>query len=275
MSFLLFARRHSFVKPIISFTCKPKYSTNKKPVSIKKIEPIGWFLLVIPISTFSLGVWQVQRKKWKEDLIAELMQKTNSDPVKLPDDLEDMKNLEYRPVHARGTFLHDKELYIGPRSLLFEGDASSKSSLMTTSGSRSQGYLVVTPFKLENREDIILVNRGWVSHKNKNPNSRQDGQVKDVVDVIGIVRNNEIRPVFSMKNREGSNVYFYRDLKHMAAVTGAAPIFLDATKDFDVPKGPIGGQTRVSLRNEHMSYILTWFSLSAATSYMWFKMFVK
>lgn len=61
----------------------------------------------------------------------------------------------------------------------------------------------------------------------------------------------------------------------MASRTGALPIFLDATHDFDVTGGPIGGQTRVTLRNEHMSYILTWFTLSGATSYMWYVKFLK
>lgn len=61
----------------------------------------------------------------------------------------------------------------------------------------------------------------------------------------------------------------------MAKQTGALPIFLDATNDFDVPGGPIGGQTRITLRNEHMSYVLTWFSLCGATSYMWYMRFLK
>lgn len=61
----------------------------------------------------------------------------------------------------------------------------------------------------------------------------------------------------------------------MCKVTGASPIFLDATTDFDVPKGPIGGQTRVSLRNEHLSYIFTWYALCALTSFMWYSQFLK
>lgn len=61
----------------------------------------------------------------------------------------------------------------------------------------------------------------------------------------------------------------------MTARTGALPIFLDATHDFDIKGGPIGGQTRITLRNEHLSYTLTWFTLSAATSYMWYVKFLK
>lgn len=61
----------------------------------------------------------------------------------------------------------------------------------------------------------------------------------------------------------------------MCAITEADPIFLDATNDFDVEGGPIGGQTRISLRNEHLSYILTWYSLCAFTSFMWYSRFIK
>jgi cytochrome oxidase assembly protein ShyY1 len=49
-----------------------------------------------------------------------------------------------------------------------------------------------------------------------------------------------------------------RDLPHMAHVAGTEPVFLDAKAETTVPGGPVGGQTRVSLRNEHLSYILTW-----------------
>lgn len=67
----------------------------------------------------------------------------------------------------------------------------------------------------------------------------------------------------------------FRDLEKMTANTGASPIYLDATNDFDIPGGPVGGQTRITLRNEHLSYILTWFTLSGATSYMWYVKFLK
>lgn len=107
----------------------------------------------------------------------------------------------------------------------------------------------------------------------KNPQHRQSGQIEGEVNLIGIVRLNETRPQFTMKNQ--SNSWFYRDLNKMAEVTNASPIFLDATDDVQVAGGPIGGQTRINLRNEHFSYILTWYSLSAATSYMWYMKFLK
>lgn len=69
--------------------------------------------------------------------------------------------------------------------------------------------------------------------------------------------------------------FIFRDMKRMCQITGAEPYFLDATAESTVPGGPIGGQTNISLRNEHSSYILTWFSLSGLTSYLWYRRVYK
>ncbi|GJQ71135.1 Surf1 [Trypoxylus dichotomus] len=240
----------------------------------REIGPFGWFLLSIPAATFALGTWQIKRKAWKENLIITLKERKHATPTLLPSTLDEIQKLEYFPVHVKGQFQHDKEIYIGPRSLLIEGDASTKSSLISKGQTTNQGYLVVTPFQLADRDETILVNRGWVPAKNKDPKTRQQGQIQGQVDVIGVVRLHENRPNFMPKNREGSSIWYYRDLEQMSNITGASPIFLDATNDFDVEGGPVGGQTRISLRNEHFSYIITWYSLCGITSFMWYKQFL-
>lgn len=60
--------------------------------------------------------------------------------------------MEYHPVIVKGYFLHDKEIYIGPRSLLKDGDGSGGGGLISRGQSTNSGYLVVTPFKLSDRE---------------------------------------------------------------------------------------------------------------------------
>nr|CAD7395192.1 unnamed protein product [Timema cristinae] len=109
----------------------------------------------------------------------------------------------------------------------------------------------------------ILVNRGWVPAKMKNPEQRKQGQVEGEVELVGLVRLNETRPPFTPKNNANTLLYscilmISRDLEQMAEMVGAAPVYLEATESSSVPGGPIGGQTRISLRNEHMSYIITW-----------------
>lgn len=59
--------------------------------------------------------------------------------------------MEYRQVKVRGQFLHDKELYMGPRTFVDNGANTTKGGVFT-SQNRSSGYLVITPMKLEDTE---------------------------------------------------------------------------------------------------------------------------
>lgn len=57
----------------------------------------------------------------------------------------------------------------------------------------------------------------------------------------------------------------------MSSLTGTEPYYLDAVLNSSIPGGPIGGQTTISLRNEHLSYVVTWFSLSGLSAYVWYR----
>lgn len=200
--------------------------------------------------------------------------KLHLDAISLPDDLDDFEKMEYKTVSVRGNFIHDREMYLGPRSLINtnENDAKNSGGIFSTRNA-SSGYYVVTPFKLENREETILVNRGWVSRQNLNPNSRKDGQINGVVEIQGIIRLSENRPQFSPEHKSGP--FLYRDIPKMCAISGADPYYIDVKFDPKIPF-PIGGQTKMtSIRNEHLSYIITWYSLSAFTFYLWFRIVVK
>lgn len=193
----------------------------------------------------------------------------NLAPEPLPDDLDHLQSMEYQTVTVRGEFIHDKEMFLGPRSLIKGDSGDAGGGLMSTKN--TSGYLVITPFKLDDKGETILVNRGWVSRQHLKPESRPQGQVRGTVELMGVVRLPEPRPQFSPSHK--TDIFLYRDVPRMCHVTGADPIFLDAKTTF--LGGPIGGQTRVTLRNEHLSYIVTWFSLSAFTSYFWWKQVVR
>lgn len=117
--------------------------------------------------------------------------------------------------------------------------------------------------------ETVLVNRGWVPRNALKPESRPQGQVKGTVNLSAVVRLPEPRPQFTPEHK--GEIFLYRDVPRMCDVTGADPYFLDAKVESTIKGGPIGGQTRVTLRNEHLSYIVTWFSLSGFTAFLWFK----
>ncbi|XP_021507609.1 surfeit locus protein 1 isoform X3 [Meriones unguiculatus] len=215
---------------------------------------------------------RVQRRKWKLKLIAELESRVMAEPIPLPADPMELKNLEYRPVKVRGHFDHAKELYMMPRTMVDPVREARDAGRMSSTES---GAYVVTPFHCSDLGVTILVNRGFVPRKKVNPETRQKGQVPGEVDLVGIVRLAETRKPFVPENSPEKNHWHYRDLEAMAKITGADPIFIDADFQSTIPGGPVGGQTRVTLRNEHMQYIITWYGLCAATSYLWFQKFVR
>lgn len=58
--------------------------------------------------------------------------------------------MEYRTVKVTGQFLHNKELYLGPRTLIETEENRKKGGVLTIAP--KSGYLVITPFKLTGRE---------------------------------------------------------------------------------------------------------------------------
>ncbi|KAL5012636.1 hypothetical protein ScPMuIL_011187 [Solemya velum] len=259
-------------KSLVRFTQTKIQAPRLNPTNKKKsIGESGYILLTLPAFAFGLGVWQIRRREEKLQMIADLETLTKAAAVPLPMDLDELKNMEFRQVSVRGTFDHSKEMCIGPRSNVQHGEGGG--GLISDAQS---GVNVVTPFKLSDRDLTILVNRGWVPAKKTKPASRPDGQVKGEVELVGIVREEEKRSSFMPKADPKNHGYWlYRDVGRMAEVADTSPIFIDATYPSTVPGGPMGGQTRVTLRNEHMSYIITWFSLSAITAFMWFKKFKR
>jgi surfeit locus 1 family protein len=94
---------------------------------------------------------------------------------------------------------------------------------------------------------------------------------------VGVVRTNEKRPQFVSQISGSANLFLYRDIPGMCQLLSADPVFLDLTsvENTDLsPSYPIPGQTRATLRNEHVNYFITWFSLSLVTSLMWHRLFI-
>lgn len=239
------------------------------------IGALGYFLLTIPAITFGLGTWQVQRRKWKLGLIDDLNKRVSSEPIPLPTDLNELVQLEYCPIKVKGKFLYDKEFTVGPKSLIKDGAGASEQGGGVFSASGNTGYCLITPFKVEGRDTTILINRGWVKARPAKLPKQQLGHVPGTMEVIGIVRLHERRQAFMPKNKPNDGVWFNRDLLAMADKADADPVFLDLIASSGVPGGPIAGQTRITLRNEHLTYVLTWYSLSIITGWMWHRLYIK
>ncbi|VDM49019.1 unnamed protein product [Toxocara canis] len=192
-------------------------------------------LKALPATAFALGCWQVQRLRWKLGLIDQLKSQLNIDAIPFPDD----KQCE---------FFRNK----------FSGFKEKSGGLVASSSVSSHGAHVITPFKLAKSGRIIMINRGWVPPEKISPKCRKDAQIKGEVTLDAIVRHSEKRPQFVSNNIPAQGIWYYKDFEAMAERYGTEPIYLEATYESTLPGGPIGGQTNISLRNEHFNYLITW-----------------
>jgi len=245
----------------------------------KTIGIAGTIFLIAPITTFCLGVWQYNRRNWKFDKIAELDHKVKkAEPIVL--DLDEAVGVQYQKVQVSGSFDNRQEVLIGPRSYI-DGSGGSGAGGIISFGSKvgdKVGYHVVTPFVISGTGERILVNRGWVPHVRLQQEQRPQGQISGITTITGILRLNEETSSMVPPNKVETNKWHSRDIDALATKLDARPVFIDL--DLESSKlafeygGPVGGQTRISLSNDHVQYMLTWWGMSVITTVLWFKRFV-
>lgn len=200
-----------------------------------------------------LGTWQMQRKAWKEGLLAQIAQRTKAEPQPFADVIAAKGDPEYVHVRVRGRFHHDKEEF------LWAPDPDA-----------GPGYHVYTPLEFA-PNTVVWVNRGFVPDAKRGAESRADGQVAGEVDVAGLVRAPiKDKGAFTPDNEPAKKLYYWRSLDGMHAAAfgnggvGRADYFIDADAVPANPGGwPKGGVTLIDLPNRHLEYAITWYGLAA------------
>lgn len=240
---------------------------------------IKYALLSFPVTCFGLGAWQVKRLKWKKDLIADMDNRLVEDVFDLSSlkSLDELIDLEYRRVKVRGEYDKDPEhqVTITPSQIVVNEEAIGRGMVATLFGSH-----VVTRFKAENPRIHILVNRGFLPFTGKQ-NSKNSmniglGEEGEIIEVIGILRHSSQPGLMAAKDHQlVKKDWLFRDVEGIAKVLRTAPIFIDLIEDKNRTEGPVGGQTRLTVRNEHLNYAITWFSLSFFSALMWYSMYVR
>jgi len=214
--------------------------------------------LFVFIILVGLGTWQVQRKAWKEALIASLTERLDARPRALPAARDwprlDAAEDEYRRVTFTATFDHGAEALVFGAASAFRPDVSGP------------GDWVFTPARLADG-DVVMVNRGFVPEGRKDPNTRTAGQIEGPVEITGALRWPETRHWFTPRDDPAHNLFFARDPQAMAAAKGlsaVAPFYVE--QEAPVPPGglPAPGKIAVNLPNNHLQYVVTWYGLAAA-----------
>lgn len=196
------------------------------------------FIVAATSLLMSLGTWQLVRLSWKNQLLADVARAQSEETLgTLPQSLD---GLEYRNVVLTGVFLHEKTLR----------EVGGKQGL-------PPGFFILTPFILEDDGRMILVNRGFAP---KDTESKPDG----LQTVRGVLRPLRGKRLFAPDNHPEQNLWFYEDIAAMSQAAGKEllPMIVEASGERQKDVFPIPSDGKVLLRNDHLGYAITWFSLA-------------
>ncbi len=218
------------------------------------IEPTVFAVAGVAI-LIGLGIWQLDRKTWKENLIETVTSRISRAPVDLPPRANWSRLVPEGNEYSRVTF--PAEFLPGEEALVYTSGSPFRPDV------KVPGYWVFAPAQLAGGS-IVLVNRGFVPMDRKDPATRTGGNVRGSVEIVGAMRWPEGRGTFTPADDPKTNVWYVRDPKAMAAAkkwATAAPFYID--QEAPVPPGglPLPGKIEVHLPDNHLQYAITWFGL--------------
>ena len=199
-------------------------------MSIHKLTKFLIFNSLAIIILLSLGTWQLERLRWKSDLIASMN-----------------KNISLPPVEVNSSIISNIKSYT-----IYSKVVNGK-----------VGRHLVTPFKTEFGN--ILINRGFVpedykvepSKNTKNKNIFINGMVKFQQEI------NYFTPTNSILNNE----WYYINIEEISTYFNLnLNSFYVIEENNPNVRYPLGSQYNINIPNDHLQYAFTWFSLALALS---------
>ncbi|MGO1499998.1 MAG: SURF1 family protein [Marinobacter sp.] len=218
---------------------------------------------LVALVTFSgftaLGIWQVQRLDWKQNLIERVNQRVAAPASPAPGPKAwpaiNEQDDAYRHVSVTGHLLHEK------------------STPVQTSTELGQGFWLMTPLQQADGS-LVMINQGFVTEP-PNEQATKPGAEQSVT-ITGLLRLSQTGGGVLRDNDPATNRWYSRDVKAIATakalpIARVAPYFIDADARGETPvphslnqtyREPVGGLTVISFYNQHLQYALTWFVLA-------------
>ena len=222
-----------------------KFNFNSNSYSFKpRLFPLFAFVVALSI-LLGLSGWQIKRLNWKTNLISQRISSFESDPISFVNLNQPEKN-EFRKVFVDGQLLNEFEMYM---------PALSKRG--------NNGFHILVPLKTTSGK-FIIYDTGWVPLKIKEKEKRLLNISKNSQTFEAVIRTSGRKGYFQPDNDLNTNTWFFVEPELMSKylkMDFENEYYLEATQNG--PNGfPLGNQTRIYLRNNHLQYALTWFMIA-------------
>lgn len=187
-----------------------------------------------------LGVWQMQRLAWKQQILEQIETRIRAPEVTLPD-RPDLEGDKYLPVQLRGQFSGpDIKVLVSVKQV-------------------GAGYRLISAFVAQDGRRV-LVDRGFL------PSAGLAGAPvpQGAFDITGNLHWPQETDSYTPAPDRAQNLWFARDVDQMAAALNTLPVLVVLRRaDPQIPGSwPIPVDT-AGIPNDHLQYAITWFSLAA------------
>jgi len=219
-------------------------------------KPTLWATVVTLVALIvlcALGSWQIKRLQWKQNILAQIDVRSKQERIDflkldLSKEHHPLELLNYTPVTVTGSFMHDAELHLIPRTY-----------------KNKVGYHVYTPIKMDNGE-TVLVNRGWANDEVSL--NRPQGRVT----VTGILHTAFEKNYFTPENTIEKQIWYWIDLPAIKkyfdlGVLSEIIVFSDLKEK---EQYPVGQQLVMKIANNHLQYACFWFAMAAIMMMIYF-----
>jgi cytochrome oxidase assembly protein ShyY1 len=220
------------------------------------------FTLLMTAAFVALGVWQLQRRLAKHDLIAALTERLATQPVVLPPPAQwsalSAASDEFRRVSFTASYAPVPDAMVYSPGSSLRKDASGP------------GTWAFLPARLPGGE-LVVIDAGFVE------NTMQDRAVEDravtklvtgqPMTLTGYLRFPESAGWFTPAENRSRRLWFTRDHLAMASALGwgnVAPFYVDLEEPVPENGIPKPGPLDVHLKDDHLQYAVTWFALAGA-----------
>jgi cytochrome oxidase assembly protein ShyY1 len=224
------------------------------------------FTLLMVMAFTGLGIWQLQRRIEKHALIAMLDERLAVAPAALParaqwNTLTPAKD-EFRRVSFTATYAPV------PDAMVYSSGSAVRDDV---SGPGTWAFL---PAQLADGNTIVI-DTGFVQNtmQDRNQQDRAVGRLitGDPVELTGYIRFPESAGTLTPPESMAKRLWFTRDHLAMARALGwgergkaVAPFYLDLETPAPESGIPKPGPLSVHLKDDHLQYAITWFTLAFA-----------
>jgi cytochrome oxidase assembly protein ShyY1 len=226
----------------------------------------GIFTLVMLALFIGLGVWQLQRRVEKHALIAALTERLAAAPEALPPPAQwsalSPAADEFRRVYFTAAYAPLPDAMVYSSGSAVRGDIAGP------------GTWALLPARLPDGETVVI-NTGFVENTMQD-RSQQDRVVSRLVTgtpvmLTGYLRFPEKAGLLTPAENSAKRLWFTRDHLAMARALGwdkdggrLAPFYIDLESPVPPTGIPKPGPLEVHLKDDHMQYAITWFTLAGA-----------